>query len=81
MTSRTETKGRTGRPFTAADLAALAGRGLGRVDRDGERGATLCSTEEIVAMAMVCALAGVTPIYPGTYAPPTLIPHTEGERA
>jgi hypothetical protein len=72
---------RTERPFTTAELATLAGRGLGRVDRDGLRGATLCSTEEITAMAMICALAGVTPIYPGTYTPPNRIPHTEGERA
>jgi hypothetical protein len=32
-------------------------------------------------MAMLLAILGVAPIYPGTYAPPNLIPHTEGERA
>jgi hypothetical protein len=67
--------------LTLPEMTVLAGRGLGRIDRYGERGATLCSIEEVAAMAMVCALAGLTPIYPDTYTPTSRITWTEGERA
>ncbi|WP_413851700.1 hypothetical protein [Albidovulum sp.] len=67
--------------LTIAELTVRARRGIGKVDRSGLRGATLVSADEVEAMAMLLAILGVAPIYPGTYAPPNLIPHTEGERA
>ncbi len=72
---------KTPEPWAPGEMLELAGRGVGRVDRDGLRGATLVTMEEIAAMAAVLALVGVKPVYPGTYPPPDLIPHTEGERA
>lgn len=67
--------------LTIPELTERAARGVGKVDRDGLRGATLVTVEEVEAMAMLLAILGVRPIYPGSYAPPNLIPHTEGERA
>lgn len=66
---------------TIPELTERARRGVGKVDRDGARGATLVTIDEVEAMAILLAVLGVTPIYPGSYAPPNLIPHTEGERA
>lgn len=57
------------RPFTRDEVHDLAGRGLGKVDLYGPRGATLVSLEEIIAMAMALALLGVRPIPPGTPSP------------
>lgn len=67
--------------FTVPQMLELAARGLGRVDRDGIRGATLVSAEEITAMAMLLAIMGLEPIEPSSYTPSSKIPHTEGERA
>lgn len=67
--------------LTIPELTERAQRGVGKIDRDGRRGATLVSLDEVEAMALLLAILGITPIYPGTYAPPNLIPHTEGERA
>lgn len=72
---------KTPEPWALEEMRELAGRGVGRVDRDGLRGATLVTMEEIAAMAAMLAVFGVKAIYPGTYPPPDLIPHTEGERA
>lgn len=63
--------------LTIPELTERARRGVGKVDR----GATLVTIDEVEAMAILLAVLGVTPIYPGSYAPPNLIPHTEGERA
>jgi hypothetical protein len=59
-------------PFTLDEIAALAGRGLGKVDLWGHRGATLVSAEETVAMAVALAILGVVPIPPGAPAPAPL---------
>jgi hypothetical protein len=67
--------------LTIPELTERASRGVGKVDRDGLRGASLVSLDEVEAMAILLAVLGVTPIHPGAYAPPNLIPHTEGERA
>lgn len=67
--------------LTIPELTERAARGVGKVDRDGLRGASLVSADEVEAMAILRAVLGVKPIYPGTYVPPNLIPHTEGERA
>lgn len=69
------------RPWTEAEMMTLAARGLGRVDRDGLRGASLVTLEEIAAMAGVLALCGLTPIEPGSYQPASHTSFTEGERA
>jgi hypothetical protein len=61
-------------PFTLDEIAALAGRGMGKVDLWGHRGATLVSAEETVAMAAALALLGLRPIPPGT-APPAPLDH------
>lgn len=47
-------------------MLRLAASGVAKVDRLGPRGATLCSMDEITAMAAVCALAGVGPNPPST---------------
>ncbi len=67
--------------LTIPELTERAQRGVGKVDRDGRRGATLVSLDEVEAMAILLAVLGVPPIHPDAYAPPNLIPHTEGERA
>lgn len=67
--------------LTIPELTERAARGVGKVDRDGLRGATLVSADEVEAMALLLAILGVTPVYPGSYTPPNKIPHTEGERA
>lgn len=51
--------------LTVPELMTAAGRGLWKVDALGPRGATLVSLEEIVAMAGVLAMAGLTPLAPG----------------
>lgn len=63
------------------ELTERAARGVGKVDRDGLRGATLVSADEVEAMAILLAVLGVAPIYPGSYPAPNIIPHTEGARA
>ena len=48
------------------DLLERAARGVGRVDRDGFRGVTNCSANEIEAMALVLSIMNFPPIVPGT---------------
>jgi hypothetical protein len=61
-------------PFgSTRQMVELAARGLGRIDRDGVRGATRVSVEEIAAMAALLALTGVVPVPPGEPFPDTLI--------
>lgn len=43
------------------EMVRLAASGVAKVDLLGPRGTTLCSMDEITAMAAVCALAGVGP--------------------
>lgn len=50
-------------------MLTLAARGVGKVDLHGSRGATLVSRDEIEAMALVLALFGLRPLYPGEAAP------------
>lgn len=68
------------KPFTTPEMMELAARGLGRIDRQGLRGAALVSTEEITAMALLLALMGLRPVYPDAYAPASKIPYTEGRQ-
>lgn len=59
--------------WTEQEILILAAKGLGKVDTLGPRGATLCSTDEIEAMAGVLALLGLVPIPPGGPLPSRLI--------
>lgn len=59
-------------PSTRAMLE-LAARGLGRIDAQGIRGVTLCSADEIAAMAGALVLFGLVPIPPGGEAPARLV--------
>lgn len=43
------------------EMMRLAASGVAKVDLLGPRGTTLCSMDEIAAMAAVCALNGVGP--------------------
>lgn len=58
------------------DVLRLAAQGVHKVDLLGERGATLCSQNEIIAMAYVCAVFGVPAIKPG----PRSLQHTSPDR-
>lgn len=46
------------KPWTRAELAALATRAVAKVDRLGERGVTTCTMDEIAALAAVVAITG-----------------------
>jgi len=43
------------------EMLRLAASGVAKVDLLGPRGTTLCSMDEIAAMAAVCAMNGVGP--------------------
>lgn len=47
--------------WTMPQMLALARTGVAKVDLLGDRGTTLCSMDEIAAMAAVIALSGVLP--------------------
>lgn len=59
--------------WTERQMLELASRGLGKIDRDGERGLTLVSKDELAAMAGVLAMLGLVPAPPGAAIPETLI--------
>lgn len=56
--------------FTQERLISLAGNAVTKVDLLGERGATLCSQEEIIAMACLLASSGLIPPIPERIVPP-----------
>lgn len=45
--------------FDKDEMLRLARSGVAKVDQQGSRGTTLCTMQEIEAMACVCALAGI----------------------
>lgn len=47
--------------WSREEMLRLAANGVAKVDLLGPRGTTLCSMDEIAAMAAVCALNGVGP--------------------
>ena len=47
--------------WSEEDMIRLAASGVAKVDLLGERGTTLCSMEEIAAMAGMLVLSGVLP--------------------
>jgi hypothetical protein len=67
MTTAAERAGKEA--WTEARMIELAARGLGKVDTLGVRGITLCSVDEIAAMAGVLALLGLPAIPPGAPVP------------
>ncbi len=48
-------------PFTMAEIYRLAGSGVAKVDLLGERGTTLCSMDEIAAMAALIVISNALP--------------------
>ena len=66
MKTTLSTRG-TGR-WTEPQMLRLAAAGVAKVDLLGERGTTLCSMDEIAAMAAVLALSGIIP-------PPDVLAH------
>lgn len=52
------------RPAPANETLVLAAKAVGRIDRDGLRGVSLASTEEIEAMAILLAWLGLPVIPP-----------------
>ncbi len=59
--------------WTEIEMLTLAARGLGKVDVEGDRGATRVTLDEITAMAGVLAVFGLVPIPPGGDVPAQLI--------
>lgn len=47
--------------WTEVEMLRLAAQGVAKVDLLGARGTTLCSMDEITAMAAVIALSGILP--------------------
>ena len=47
--------------WTEPQMLRLAAAGVAKIDLLGERGTTLCSMDEIAAMAAVIALSGIIP--------------------
>jgi hypothetical protein len=65
-------QGRKPARWSEAEMIRLAASGVAKVDLLGERGTTLCSMEEIAAMAAVLAMSGVLPpphkrVFPEAY--------------
>lgn len=54
-------------------IALRAGSALHKIDRQGPRGVTLCSADEIEAMAAALAIFGVMPIPPDTPPPANIL--------
>ncbi|MBW4708655.1 hypothetical protein KX928_12755 [Roseobacter sp. YSTF-M11] len=51
--------------MTVQQMTRLAASGVAKVDLMGPRGTTLCTMDEIEAMALVIAASGVLPGRPG----------------
>lgn len=62
-------------------MMRLAASGVAKVDRLGRRGITLCSMDEIEAMAMLIVASDALPGHPGAPARQPLYPQIEKDRA
>lgn len=60
-------------PMTEREMLEHASRALGRIDRDGDRGVTMVTKEEIWAMAMTLVHLGLVATPPGAAAPEVLL--------
>ena len=52
------------KPFNEPEMLELARNAVGKVDRLGQRGATLVTMDEIIAMATTLACLGIVPPQP-----------------
>ena len=59
--------------MTMQEMLEGAARAVGRVDRDGDRGVTMVSKDEIWAMALALVHLGLVAIPPGAPAPEQLL--------
>ena len=66
------------RPFQPDELLRLAGSGVAKVDLMGPRGTTLCTMDEIEAMAALIVLGGLLPGKPTDPARQPRFVETEG---
>lgn len=67
-------------PMTEREMLEHAGRAIGRIDRDGDRGVTMVTKTEIWAMALTLVRLGLVAIQPGADAPEVLL-LTQNEEA
>lgn len=68
------------RPFTVPEMLRLAASGVAKVDLLGERGTTLCSIDEIAAMAALIVATGALPDVPKRIAYQDLIDASNKEQ-
>ena len=66
------------KPFTEDQMRKLATNGVHKIDLMGERGATLVTTDELVAMACLLALKG--DLIPGNDRKPLPNPNQKGTK-
>ncbi|WP_436399319.1 hypothetical protein [Roseobacter sp. S98] len=66
--------------MTREEMLRLAGSGVNKVDLLGPRGTTLCTMNEIEAMAMVIVLSGVLPGRPDDPDRQALYPQIEKDK-
>lgn len=59
--------------ITERTMMERAARAVGKIDLHGARGITLCSAQEIEAMALTLAAMGLVPVHPGASMPERLI--------
>lgn len=65
-------------PMTEREMLEHAARAIGRIDRDGDRGVTMITKEEIWAMALTLVRLGLVAVPPGAPMPKVLLlPHNE----
>lgn len=67
-------------PMTEAQVLLLAGSAVAKIDQYGLRGTTLCSTEEITAMALLIVAGGLLPGLPTDPGRQPLYPQAEKEK-
>lgn len=67
-------------PMSEAQLLRLAGSAVAKIDLYGLRGTTLCSTEEITAMALLIVAGGLLPGAPTDPERQPLYPQAEKEK-
>lgn len=68
----------TGQRFTEDQMRQLAANGVHKIDLLGERGATLVTTDELIAMAGMLVVANALPLPADRVPPPN--PNKPSER-
>lgn len=66
---------------TTRDILITAARALGRVDRDGVRGLTSLSVDDIEAMALALVILGLTSISPNQTELPEQLVNTRSKES